>query len=145
LATNEFSKFYNNFNQDTSPESIKTFIELGGDINEQASFQKWTLLNLAIEKGNIQGIKTLIEYGANIDVLNSFPPIFHAVDVDVDSCWQLNHSFDGLSFSTLILLLNLGADWELKNTKGETIRDVASAYGEVVLNGFDELVLPHCK
>ena len=145
MEIKRLSDFYDNFDENTSADSIKQFVQLGGSLNEQFNENGWTLLNVAIEHNNLAGIKALIKYGSIINVQNSFPPLFHALDNDIDFCWQANHSWKLLNFSMTIMLLNFGANSAQKNSKGHTIRDEAALYGNDVIKIYDKLVVPHCS
>ena len=113
---------------------VKAFIEAGHNPNAVWPESGETLLHYAADDANIEVIDYLIQSGANINVksLRGLTPLHIAVDSDCDAAVQ---SQEKLTMSTVRHLIELGADERIKESRGETARDIAAAYG--VLEVYD--------
>lgn len=122
------------------------FIAFGGDVNIRFPDSKSTLLHLAIEYENLPVITALFNFGADIEMResNGWTPLHHAVDLDIDSAgqigWEEGAFFRQLSFAATALIASLGANLNSQLENGETPRDMASRYGEKVLQKYDEVI-----
>jgi hypothetical protein len=113
----------------------------GGDVNARHPDNGWSLLHLACEHRNLGLIRVLVEQGANINFRDGFgrSPLFVAVNIDIDSVAQSGGDAEELRFETTRLLLQLGADRELRDDSGRTPRDLAESYGPFALEVYDRL------
>ncbi|WP_145174553.1 ankyrin repeat domain-containing protein [Gimesia aquarii] len=100
----------------------------------------WSLMHIACENQNESLIRAL--FTADSGLLNTraacgYPPIFQALDIDIDGAIQSGHP---MTFETTRLMLELGADPNLKDQKQRTLRELAQVYGELVVNEFDNWI-----
>ncbi|MBY6243231.1 ankyrin repeat domain-containing protein [Methylosinus sp. Sm6] len=130
----DLTKFWSDFNEFTKPESLDEFLAAGGDINFIHPDSGWSLLNLAIEHMNRDFIKALVEKGINLDAPSTNLPLFHAVDIDIDSAVQQNRE---IIFSNTRLVIELGADLEKKDMNNKSIYDMLSIYDDIVGRKFE--------
>ncbi len=102
-------------------------------------------MHYACEHQNESLIRAL--FMADKDLLNTrtacdYPPIFQALDIDIDGAIQTGHP---ISFETTRLMLELGADPNLKDQKARTLKEFVQIYGDSVVREFDKLVTPLLK
>lgn len=128
--------------QESGVDAVERYLREGGDVDVRHPDSAWTLLHLACEHLNHDLIRVLVAAGADLNARNhqGWTPLHQALDIDIDSVWQTQHSFDTLTFSTVRLLLALGADPRLRCDNGLTIREAAAQYGAAAVARFDELV-----
>lgn len=131
----DIEKFWTEFNQSTKSEKLDLFLDVVGDPNYINANSGWSLLNLAIENKNSDIIRKLAKKGTNLNSPFSNLPIFHALDIDIDSAVQQNKKID---FAITRLLLELGADFEKKDNNNRSLREYASLWGNDVLKKFDQ-------
>lgn len=127
--------FWLYFNEFTEPDNLKPYLVNGGDINFIHPNSGWSLLNLAIENKNKEFIKALAEEGIDLNEPQANRPLFHALDIDIDSAIQQNKEID---FAITCLLIELGANVQKTDVNNHSIKDVISAYGDDVVKKFDQ-------
>lgn len=74
---------------------LQEFLAAGGDPNERPKGQRWSLVHLAVEHGNLELLAALAEAGADMDAASSddgWRPLHLAVDADIDGPWQATNS-----------------------------------------------------
>lgn len=120
--------------------AIEAYLDSGGDINYKDELQGWSLMHYAAEHQNIEAIKILAHRGANLNIqdLNGWTPLHLAVDSDIDGANQQNEE---IKMTTTKTFLSLGASPLIRNNKNDTPRDIASHYGQNVLEKYDSIIL----
>ena len=100
-------------------EMVIHLINKGADVNSRIIYP--TPLQLACEFGNLNIIKSLILYGANIDIADNFneTPIFYALRNAV------NHSSDKF-YDILKFLIEIGVDIFRVNNRNRNLLHYAS-------------------
>jgi ankyrin repeat protein len=122
------------------------FIAFGGDLNVRFPDSDSTLLHLAIEFENLPMMKALFNAGADLEARdsNGWTPIHHAVEFDLDAAGQADYTEGAflrhLTFAVTALLASFGADLNSQIEDGSTPRDLASKYGETVLQKYDQAI-----
>jgi len=121
---------------------LQQFLAAGGDLQQIPSEAGWSLMHIACENNNESLIRAL--FTADTDLLNTradcgYPPIFQALDIDIDEAIQTGQP---ITFETTRLMLELGADSTLKDEKERTLREFAQIYGDSVVREFDKIVAP---
>ena len=118
---------------------IKRWIEAGGSTQVTHPKTGFTLLHLASEFQCVEAIEYLIGLGVDPNILdsNGQTPLHVAVDSEIDSTVQTGVP---LSYRTTKRLLELGADLNLKNRKGESPLDWINGYGEEARRRFNEIM-----
>lgn len=122
---------------------LQQFLAAGGDLHQIPSEAGWSLMHIACEHQNESFIRALVQ--ADRDLLNTraacgYPPIFQALDIDIDGAIQTGQP---ITFETTRLMLELGADSTLIDQKERTLREFAQIYGDSVVREFDKIVAPH--
>lgn len=91
------------------------------------SDNEWPPLHTAVEHGNPELVRALLSYGAYVDIQDEsgFTPLQLAIDMEADGAWQ-----EGSDPKPIIskILLDSGANPELKNHSGRSARDIAKDY-----------------
>ncbi|HAH44193.1 hypothetical protein [Gimesia sp.] len=123
-------------------KELQQFIAEGGDLQQVHSVSGWSLLHSACEHQNKSLICALAE--ADGRLLNTraacgYPPIFQALDIDIDGAIQTGHQ---MTFETTRLMLELGADSKMRDQEQRTLRELAQVYGDLVVAEFDKFVAP---
>lgn len=127
-------------------KELHQFILDGGDINQSLPNSGWSLMHVACEHENYQLIQAI--HKANPSLLNcraacNYPPLFQALDIDVDGAIQQNEAF---TFKTTKLLLELGADPNIKDLRNNrTLREMAKGRGDIVLQALNQLIKKYSK
>ena len=122
---------------------LRSFVAMGGNVNEIHSNSGWTLLRAACEHMNLDLIAELGSIGADPNlrsVDDGWTAMHHAVDVDIDSVWQATHAenlADKLTFDTVKSILAIGGAFDVPANDGRLPRDVAAGYGDDVASQFD--------
>jgi len=90
------------------------------------------------ETGNV--VRTLVASGADINIRNDqgLTPLHYAVDTAIDGAIQQN--LEAINWSVVAVLLDLGADPNIRDMRGKTVYDVASAYGYNSRRSFDDFM-----
>jgi ankyrin repeat protein len=135
-------ELWNWIDDDKGVDLLEQYISEGGDVNARHPNSGRTLLHIACEHQNHNFIRALTKAGADLNAREKnqgWSPLHHAVDIDIDSIWQMEHSYDGLTFSTTRLLIALGADPGVLDKNGRTPRDMVAEYGKQVADKFDDL------
>ena len=118
---NGFSPIYA-ATQEGHVEAIKALKAIGGDVNLQSSLG-FTAISLAANLGNADIIRTLHDLGAHVNLpdnaLNT--PLHHAVRKD-------NKKYPAITKATIKVLLELGAQHDVKNMKGETPTQIVNKH-----------------
>lgn len=88
---------------------------------------QWTPIRVAIEDGYVDIVKTLINFGADVNYggESGYTPLQHAVDMEADTAWQMGNSPQP---TITKLLIEAGADPDFKNDHGQSARDIARDY-----------------
>lgn len=141
----EYQDLFYAISEDKGVEELQRFLAEGGDLQQSHPVSGWSLLHCACEHQNLAVIRALVE--ADRRLLNSragrgYPPIFQALDIDIDGAIQTG---EPMVFATTRLMLELGADSTLKDHKERTMREVAQIYGDSVVRVFDEIISPLLK
>ncbi|WP_145112063.1 ankyrin repeat domain-containing protein [Gimesia panareensis] len=78
------------------------------------------------ETGDI--VRALVASGADINLQdsNGYTPLYHAVDIAIDGACQQNR--ETIDWSVVAVLIDLGANPDLPDNRGKTVRDLAMAY-----------------
>jgi len=125
--------------EETFLSDIRVWIEQGGSHLAVRPLLGWTLLHLAAEWQCVEAIEFLVGLGCDVNVTDdsSQTPLHIAVDSEIDATIQ-----DGgpLTFKTTKRLLELGADLNFKNSRGETPMDCVNSYGEKARARFKEVI-----
>lgn len=129
----DMEKLWLDFNKFTKPDILSGYLAGGGDINLLHPNTGWSLLNLAIENRNSPFIKALSVSGININAPANNLPLFHAIDIDIDSAIQQDTEID---FSITFLLIELCADTKMKDINNKSVIDAISTYGDAVIKSF---------
>lgn len=81
--------------------------------------------------------RLLVEAGADINLQNEhgLTPLHYAVDMAIDGAAQ--QELDAIDWSVVSVFLDLGADPTIRDIDGETVYDLALAYGQDARNSFD--------
>lgn len=90
------------------------------------------------ETGDI--IRVLLSAGAQINIQDSYgqTPLHIAIDMAIDGSIQCGR--DTINWSVVGILLDLGADPTIPDTRGRTAYDWVLAYGENARDSFDEFI-----
>lgn len=85
-------------------------------------------------------VRVLVAAGANINLQDAqgLTPLHHAVDMAIDGTIQQN--LDTIDWSGVGVFLDLGADPTIRDVRGETVYDMATAYGYNARRSFDEFM-----
>ena len=123
--------------------ALETYVAAGGSVTWSDSSTGNSLLHIAAEVQDLDAIRALARYGADVNGQNSAgaTPLHVAVDVDIDTLVQAGRPPEDLTFETALLLLSLGADDSVPDHKGETPATWAAAYGPAALSRYDSLTL----
>ncbi|QGQ23957.1 hypothetical protein F1728_15265 [Gimesia benthica] len=137
IYTDDPDKFYTDFF-----DKVRQFVEEGGNINQSRPPMGWSLMHIACEKRDVRLIKGIL----NIDrsLLNTladcnYPPIFQALDADIDGPIQTGKE---ITLETTKAMLELGADSDVKYKTYESLRDFAKSYGKIAVYKFDHTIQP---
>jgi ankyrin repeat protein len=108
---------------------IKRWVEEGGSAKITHRESGWTLLHIASEFQCVEAIEYLIGLGCDPNSPDMYgqTPLHFAVDSEIDATIQTGVP---LLYKTTKRLLELGADLNVKNNKGETPMDWINNYGE---------------
>lgn len=119
---------------------IRYFVENGGNLSIKDEKSGWTLLHFCAECQQPEVMNYLIDSGANVNIQDSqgWAPLHLSIDSEIDGAIQ---SETEIHFVLTKMLINRGANLDLKTNEGETPRDIAKAYGVEILNKFDNLVI----
>ena len=114
---------------------IEQFLEEGGSIDHQSDTGK-TLLHYAADDNDSNVVQFLVNRKANLNLQDEqgSTPLHLAVDSDIDYAIQLEKP---LTMSTVIELINAGADERLRTLAGRTPRDIAACYGKRAIDFYD--------
>jgi ankyrin repeat protein len=122
---------------------LEQYLAAAGTVNDKNPVSGWSLLHEACEHQNHAVIRALLQRGADVNVrANNNPadtPLHLAVDIDIDSTWQRNWSFEQVTFETSQLLLKAGADPDLPDSTGRTPREIATRYGSELAERFNNI------
>jgi len=90
------------------------------------------------ETGEI--VRILVDAGADVNIQDEFglTPLHRAVDMAIDGTIQQN--LKEIDWTVVGVYLELGADPNIRDKNGETIADVASAYGYNAKQSFDDFM-----
>jgi|GEM_PF-2541983 len=140
-----FNELIFSIDEKNGVNEFRQFIAEGGDIHQVPSNSGWSLMHIACEHQNSSLIRALVE--SDRELLNTraacgYPPIFQALDIDIDGAIQTGHS---MIFETTRLLLELGADPTLKDQKQRTLKEFAQKYRGSVVREFDKFISPLLK
>lgn len=137
----QISTLWESLDSPNFPEVLAEFLESAGDVDAALPYSGWSLLHYACEHEKEPLIRTLASVGADLDNRADcgFPPIFHALDIDIDGSIQCGHP---ISFKMTRLLISLGANPVLTDDKNRSLREFASVYGPIVLKEFDRQISP---
>ena len=91
---------------------------------------KWTPLMNAAELGNLEIIKLLLSYGAEINHADQhgMTPLHIAVDIAIDGTLQTRGILREEPTEIIRFLLDSGADMNVKDIRGETPLDWSQKY-----------------
>ncbi len=94
------------------PEVLQALMEAGASRNDQ--LDKDQALAAASGRGELKGLRTLVEYGANVNARDERgeTPIFHAANEE-----------------SMQFFIDHGADLTIRNDEGETAEDAAGVHG----------------
>ena len=116
---------------------IEQFLEEGGSMDHLSDTGK-TLLHYAADGSDSNVVQFLVSKKANLNLQDEQDntPLHLAVDSDID--YAIQHE-KPLKMSTVIELINAGADEKLKDDKGRTARDIAACYGRYAIDFYDSI------
>jgi ankyrin repeat protein len=138
-----FHELWRSISEKSGTLELSKYLESGGDVNVRHPVSSWTLLHLAVEHMNYPLIEALASFGVDLNARDSqsgWTPLHLAVDVDIDSVWQANHSFEKITFSTVCLLISLGANLNHHDSNEFTPRNLVARYDKNLQWKFDDLV-----
>jgi ankyrin repeat protein len=140
-----FLELWRSIDESNGVVELKQYLDAGGDVNVHHPDAVWSLLHLAVEHMNYPLIEALVNSGADVNDRGTvegsgWTPLHVAVDIDIDSVLQEHNSFEKVTFSTVHLLLSLGADPTVRASDGRTPRDIVARYSEDLLSRFDTLI-----
>jgi ankyrin repeat protein len=109
------------------PEPLSVLLEAGANPSAKLPGHGWSLLHLAVEQDDIDGVRLLLQHGADVNAgdMNGVTPLHHAVDFEADTAHQTGRSRPP---RVIRLLLEAGADPSAKDHTGQTPIDVAQDY-----------------
>ena len=137
IYTDDPDKFYTDFF-----DKVRQFVKEGGNLNQARPPMGWSLMHIACEKRDIRLIQGLLEFDRNL--LNThaechYPPIFRALDADIDGQIQTGQE---IIFETTKAMLALGTDPDARFKTNESLREFAESYGKSVVQKFDQIIGP---
>ncbi len=90
------------------------------------------------ETGDI--VRMLVTAGAEINIQDTqgLTPLHHAVDIAIDGTIQQN--LNTIDWSVVGVFLDHGADPNIRDSRGKTVYDTATAYGYNARKSFDEFM-----
>jgi len=131
---------------------LKNILETGVDINVPGGFT--TALSAAVNTGNIDVVKLLLDYGANVNIqdINGFTVIFSAdikndilkllitagVDVNIQDKYGKTALFFFENINNLRLLIEAGAILDIQDNEGRTALFYADYIGNAIVELFIE-------
>lgn len=120
---------------------IQRLLQMGANPNVPASNGITAIHTAGEHDVTGQIVSILVDAGANINLQNlqGWTPLHVAVDMAIDGANQQNLS--DIDWSTVKMMLNLGADPDLRDLHGVTVADLASSYGSKALKLFEKLVV----
>lgn len=82
-------------------------------------------------------VRLLVANGADVNLQNEqgLTPLHYAVDVAIDGTIQQNR--ESIDWSVVDVLLELGAEPNIRDARGQTVYEIASAYGYNSRRSFD--------
>ena len=87
---------------------VKQLLRNCSDIDLESG--EWNALHAAIENQQIDCVKLLVDFGADVERVNGdLTPLAHAVDIALDSANQLGNGLDNQSVEIVSAILNAGA------------------------------------
>lgn len=87
---------------------VKQLLRNCSDIDLESG--EWNALHAAIENQQIECVKLLVDFGADVERANGdLTPLAHAVDIALDSANQLGNELDSQSIEIISAILNAGA------------------------------------
>lgn len=112
-------------------ELFELLVENGADINSGYGETSKTLLHYAVERGELEWVQTILDYGAKIQTdINGNTPLHSASAARNES-----------SIEIVTRLLLRGGDPETENNDGDTALSLARAYNRNdIVNVFEELI-----
>lgn len=136
-----FEQLLQSIDEKSGIKELVSFLDAGGDINATHPVSGCTILHAACEHQNGDLINVLIKYEVQINIQDRYgqTPLHIAVDADIDSILQGSGNIGDISFNTVKLLLNVGADESIPDSKGNTPKDWAANYGKSVLNRYENI------
>jgi len=90
------------------------------------------------ETGDV--VRALVAGGADINIQNEkgLTPLHYAVDIAIDGTIQSR--LETIDWSVVGVFLDLGADPNIRDARGETVYDTASAYGYNACRSFEDFM-----
>ncbi len=116
---------------------VESMLDMGTDINAENP-RGWTPLLSACEHEQPDIIRLLVARGANINHAdsNGWTPLHNAIDVAIDGAIQTRSP--KVDWQCVGVLLDLGADPNLKCNHGKTPFSIIDDYGINARSSFDE-------
>lgn len=120
---------------------IQRLLQMGANPNAPASNALTAIHTAGEHDVTGQIVSLLIDAGANINLQNlqGWTPLNFAVDMAIDGANQQN--LPDIDWSTVKMMLNLGADPDIRDQHGKTVADLASSYGSKALQLFEKLMV----
>ena len=114
---------------DEDTEKVRFLVKSGEDLNAQGG-NGHTPLMMAAEIENIEIAKCLLKHGAKINCPGheGATPLHIAVDISIDGTIQSGGAVGDEPIDMIQILLQNGANKDLKNTKGKSALDWAKDY-----------------
>jgi ankyrin repeat protein len=85
-------------------------------------------------------VRALVAGGADINIQSEqgLTPLHYAVDIAIDGTIQ--QGLETIDWSVVGVFLDLGADPNIRDARGKTVYDTASAYGYNARRSFDDFM-----
>ncbi len=120
-------------------QHFENCIKEGLDVDSTSYDDGWTLLHYAMEAENYEAVDWLIRNGANINTQddNGWSVLHCTIRAEIELAQAAEMPID---FRGVQLLINNGAQVDIKTKQGNTPRDVAASFGVEALEQYDKLL-----